>query len=78
MGSLSQIVQYDLAPDYFDTYAETLRSVSVEDAKQAASKVIFPNSLVWVIVGDRSVIQKKLDNLGYGQATLIDSEGNLL
>jgi zinc protease len=78
MGSLSQIVQYDLAPDYFDTYAETLRSVTVAQAREAASQVIFPDSLVWVIVGDRQVIQAELNELGYGQAILIDSEGNRL
>ena len=78
MGSLSQIVQYDLAPDYFDTYASKLKSVTVTDAKQAASQVVFPNSLVWVIVGDKSQVQNKLSDLGYGEAILIDSEGNRL
>ena len=32
MGSLSQIVQYDLDADYFDTYADRIRSVTVKEA----------------------------------------------
>ena len=78
MGSLSQMVQYDLPADYFDTYADNLRSVTVENAKAAANLVISPESLVWVIVGDKNLIQTKLDALGYGKAILIDSEGNRL
>ena len=78
MGSLSQIVQYNLAPNYFDVYADKLRSVSVEEAIGAAKKVVNPQALVWVIVGDQNLVQTKLDELGYGAAILIDSEGNKL
>jgi zinc protease len=78
MGSLAQLVQYDLAPNYFDLYPDKVRSVTVDDAIEAAQKVVFPDSLVWVVVGDRSEVQTKLDELGYGVAILIDSEGNRL
>lgn len=78
LGSLSQIVQYDLPRDYFDTFADTIRAVTKEQAEAAAQKVIHPDSLVWVVVGDKASLQEKLDNLGYGKAILIDSEGNRL
>ena len=78
LGSLAQIVQYDLAEDYFDTYASSIRAVSREEAEAAAKKVIFPDSLVWVVVGDRAKVQANLDALGYGNAVVIDSEGNQL
>ena len=78
LGSLSQIVQYNLPEDYFDTYADDIRSLTVDDVKQAADKVIFPSSLVWVVVGDKEKVQDNLDALGYGKAILIDSEGNRL
>ncbi|MFT4799520.1 MAG: zinc protease [Sulfitobacter sp.] len=78
LGSLAQMVQYDLADDYFDTYASNIRAVSKQEAEAAAKKVIFPNSLVWVVVGDKEKVQANLDALGYGKAILIDSEGNRL
>ena len=78
LGSLSQIVQYDLAPDYFDTFADTIRSVSLEQAEAAAQQVLHPSSLVWVVVGDKAIVQENLDELGFGKAILIDSEGNRL
>jgi zinc protease len=78
MGSLSQIVQYDLAADYFDTFADTIRSVTLDQAEDAATQAIHPNSLVWVVVGDKATVQANLDALGYGKAVLIDSEGNRL
>tara|TARA_R110002072_G_scaffold13418_12_gene56297 strand:- start:60544 stop:63291 length:2748 start_codon:yes stop_codon:yes gene_type:complete len=78
LGSLSQIVQYDLAENYYDTYADTIRSVTEEDVTAAAAKVVHPGSLVWVVVGDKKTVAEKLDGLGYGKAILIDSEGNRL
>ena len=78
LGSLAQIVQYDLAENYFDTYANNIRSVTQGQAENAAQKVIFPNSLVWIVVGDKDKVQSNLDALGYGKAILIDSEGNRL
>lgn len=71
MGSLSQIVQYDLPADYFDTYAERLRTVTLEDAHEAANKMVFPNSLVWVVVGDKNVVLDKLNNLGFGDVVVL-------
>jgi zinc protease len=42
----------------------------------AAERLIRPDKLVWVVVGDRSKIEKGIRELGLGEVHLIDSEGN--
>ncbi|MBV1879727.1 MAG: insulinase family protein [Pseudomonadales bacterium] len=76
LGSISQIVQYDLEDDYFDTYARQINQLSTDTVAAVAKRIIHPESLVWIIVGDRKVIEPELNKLGFGKVMVIDSEGN--
>ncbi|MBD3648335.1 MAG: insulinase family protein [Pseudomonadales bacterium] len=78
LGTISEIVQYDLPDDYFDNYANKVRNLSTEDIDQAASQVIHPGAMTWVVVGDRASIEDELAKLGFGPVTLIDADGNVL
>ena len=42
----------------------------------AAAKVIQPDRLVWVVVGDRSRIESSLRELNLGDIHLVDADGN--
>jgi hypothetical protein len=42
-----------------------------------AGKVIKPEQLAWIVVGDRSKIESSLKELGY-EIKLIDGDGNLI
>ena len=77
-GSIGQIVQYGLPDDYFDTYTELVRALSVDQVTEAAHQVVHPNNLVWVVVGDRSVIEPKIRELDLGEIFLMDSDGNVI
>jgi zinc protease len=52
-----------------------LQNLQLEKIQQAAKKVIRPESLTWVIVGDRSKIEKGIQELNIGPIKYIDSEG---
>jgi zinc protease len=77
-GSINQMVRFDLPEDYFDTYAEAVRSLSVDQVDNAAETVVHPNRLVWVVVGDREVIEPSIRELGISDITLIDGDGNVI
>ncbi len=76
VGTLSEIVQYGLPDDYFDNYARNFRSLSLDRVNNVARKIIRPDAMTWVIVGDRAVIEPELEKLGYGEIHLIDADGN--
>jgi zinc protease len=77
-GSIAEIVRYELPDNYFRTYPEKLRSLQVAQLSAAAHKVIQPDKLVWLVVGDRSKIEAGIRELGLGEIRLIDTDGNPL
>ncbi len=75
-GSMGQVIVYGLADDYFQTWADKVRGLKREDYDAAAKKVLKPQSLVWVVVGDRSKIEAGVRELKLGTVTVIDADGN--
>ncbi len=73
-GSIADLVNHDLPDDYFDRYPDHVRAVSIASATAAAQNAIRPDELVWVIVGDRAVIEPKLKALGL-DLKVIDADG---
>lgn len=78
LGSIVSIVKYNLPDDYYQTYPEKLRSLNLDDINRAAKKVLRPEKLVWVIVGDRSKIEQGIRELNFGEIHFIDADGNLI
>ena len=76
LGSLQDAIKYNRGIAYLNNYAAMLQNMQLPTIKTAAQKVIKPNSLTWVIVGDRSVIEKGIKDLNVGTLKYIDSEGN--
>jgi zinc protease len=64
LSQMIQIGRYNLPSDYYSTYNDRLRSVSLEDAQNVWNGQIDPNQLTIVIVGDSSSLKEPLINLG--------------
>jgi zinc protease len=77
-GDIAEIVTYDLPDDYWDTYAERVRNLSLDELTEAAQAVIKPEKLLWVVVGDRKVIEPRIRELEIGDITLLDTDGNVI
>jgi zinc protease len=78
LRDISVIVAYDLPDDYWDTYVANIRNVTLEQIAEAANDFIKPDNLVWVVVGDRELIEPKIRELELGEIIHIDADGNLL
>ena len=55
---------FDRPDNYFETIADRYRGMTVTSLDTAARKVIDPDRLVWVVVGDASVVRPQLESLG--------------
>ena len=77
-NSLSEMVRFGLPDDYWNTYPDKVRSLSDQQISAAASDVIQPDSMIWVVVGDRAKIENGIRELGYGDIILMDADGNVL
>jgi len=75
-NSIAEIVRFNLPEDYFQTYPDKVRALTRTQLEAAAQKVIHPDKLLWVIVGDRSKIESGIRELKMGELHLLDADGN--
>ncbi|MDH3304201.1 MAG: insulinase family protein [Gammaproteobacteria bacterium] len=78
LRDIGEIVSYGLPDDYWDTYAESVRGLSLEQINEVAGQAIRPDNLTWVVVGDREKIESRIRQLELGEITQIDADGNII
>ncbi|RMD88168.1 MAG: hypothetical protein D6813_12485, partial [Calditrichaeota bacterium] len=71
-----EIVRFGLPDNYYDTYPEHIRSLNVNEVARVAKKVLHPDKLIWIVVGDRQKIEAGIRELGFGEIRYIDADGN--
>ncbi len=76
MASLIEMARFDLPDDYWDTFADAVRGVGLSDVSAEADRVLQPDNLVWIVVGDRGRIEEKIRGLGLGEMRFLDADGN--
>jgi zinc protease len=63
LGFLNRILTYDLDKSYLDKQADILNSITKSDIDDIAKAKIHPDKMAIVIVGNKYLIKKKLENL---------------
>jgi len=76
MQDLVQMLRFDLPADFYDDYVRRVRSLDVTDVVSTAQTVIQTQRLIWVIVGDRAVIENGIRELALGEVHYLDVGGN--
>jgi zinc protease len=75
VSALEEQVKYNRGKDYWPNYANKIKTLSLKDIQSAATKVIQPAQMTWLIVGDRKKIEKSIRDLNLGELHFINSEG---
>lgn len=75
VGALEQVVRFDLPEEYYSMYAGTMRALTLPEVTRAAAEVIRPESLVWLVVGDRTQVEEPLRRLDWGPVNVLDADG---
>jgi len=78
MASLIEMTRFDLPDDYWDTFADAVRGVGLSDVSAQADRVLQPDNMVWIVVGDRVRIEEKIRALDLGEMRFLDTDGNSL
>jgi len=73
LGSLTSSARYDRPWDYPTTVKEVYEGLTISDITAAAAEVIHPESLIWVIVGDREQIEDGVRSLNLGPIEVMQS-----
>ncbi len=77
-SSMGNLVRYGLPDDYYRTFPEKVRQLTTSQVEAAAQKLLHPDNLVWVVVGDLSKVEAGVRELGLGEIRRIDADGNLI
>jgi len=75
LGSLAELVRYDLPDDHWSTFADHVRALTLDEVNAAARKIVDPARAVWIVVGDRARIEEGVREAGIGEVVLIDADG---
>jgi zinc protease len=72
----SNILQYNLPENYYNTFTQKTLAITPATANATAQKYIQPAHLVWLIVGDMSKVESGIRELNIGEVHKIDADGN--
>ena len=76
MADILQLVRFGLPDDYWETYAATVRALTLDEIRAEADRVLQPDRLIWVVVGDRERIEESIRELDLGPIRFLDADGN--
>jgi zinc protease len=76
--AITDIVQFGLPDDYFETYGAKVSALKLADVNSAAKEVVRPDNLIWVVVGDRSKIEAGVKELNLGAFHLMNTDGKVM
>ena len=72
------ILQFKLADDYYGTLTARALAVTADQANELARRLIQPDRLLWIVVGDVDKIERGIRALHPGEVPRIDADGNPL
>ncbi len=72
---IAELVRFGLPDDYWTSYAELVGALDAEDVNAVAKRVLAPDRLTWVVVGDLDVIEAGVRALGLGEVRIVDVDG---
>jgi predicted Zn-dependent peptidase len=76
VGAIDDIVKYSRPDDSVQTLKARTEAVTPAQAQAALAKVIKPDAITWVVVGDLSKIEKPVRALNIGEVTVLDADGH--
>jgi len=77
-GSYADIITYGLKDSYWNDFVGEVKAMTPAKLTSAAQKLVRPDALTWVIVGDLSKIEAGIRKLNLGDVKVLDADGNVV
>jgi zinc protease len=74
-GSYGEILTFGLKDSYWNDFVGELTALTPADVNASAAKLIKPDALTWVVVGDLAKIEKPIRAGNFGEVTILDVDG---
>ncbi len=77
-GAIDQQVEFGLPDDYWNALVPKVEALTPTQLAVAADKLVKPQSLTWIVVGDLSKIEASVRKLQIGEVQVLDADGVVL
>jgi len=74
-NSYSEIVAFGLKDGYWNDFVGNLEALTPDALSAVAGRLVHPDSITWVVVGDVAKIEKAVRALNFGEVSFIDADG---
>jgi zinc protease len=68
------IVNYGYPDDYYAKYASNVRALTADQLNAAAKRVVHPEEVIWIVVGDLKKVEAGIRELGLGEVVRYTGE----
>lgn len=75
LNGLYEIVNFGYPDDYFNHYIEKLNTITLEEVQSTIQQVLQPQSMIWVVVGDRKMIEPAIRQWTIAEIHELDADG---
>lgn len=72
---LFRSVAFNRGLDYPNNYSNIMQNLKLSDIQNSARKVVKPQNLTWLVIGDRQKIEAGIRALNLGPVRILDSDG---
>ncbi|WP_428820059.1 M16 family metallopeptidase [Microbulbifer sp. MCCC 1A16149] len=76
LGLLENMSEYGWPADYVREREAIAKAMTIPKVQKIAETYMQPETMIWVVVGDRATQFDRLKDLGLGQAILVDQSGS--
>lgn len=74
-NSYAEIITFGLKDSYWNDLVGELNALTPALVNESAARLVHPDSLTWVVVGDLAKIEKPVRALNFGEVTVLDTDG---
>jgi zinc protease len=75
MGAMEFVFCHRLPLDHWSGHAEQIRALDLPRVQASAQRLVDPDRVVWLVAGDRALIEADIRRLGLGELHVISSNG---
>jgi zinc protease len=77
-NSYAEILTFGLKDSYWNDYVGDLTALTPARVNESAGRLIHPDALTWIVVGDLAKIEKSVRALNFGEVTILDTDGKVI
>lgn len=77
-GSVSALLKYNLEENYWQTYSDKVRALTLDEVHSLSKSIIDSNKLKWFIVTNKDITLNELETVGFDEIIQVDGDGNVL